>query len=149
MKVNKEELLSKCIQLVDDKLDNIQQAINGYQYDLNSETKSSAGDKHETGRAMLQLEMEKLGKQYQTVLVQKNTLRKIEIFYKSKAQIGSLVVANGYYYFLATSIGQVKVDDKNIMVISINSPIGKLLLEKQIQDSFVFNGKNVQVQEVL
>ena len=30
---------------------------------LESEQKSSAGDKHETGRAMVQLEQEKLGKQ--------------------------------------------------------------------------------------
>ena len=30
---------------------------------LESESKSSAGDKHETGRAMIQLEREKLGEQ--------------------------------------------------------------------------------------
>ena len=30
---------------------------------LESESKSSAGDKHETGRAMVQLEREKLGEQ--------------------------------------------------------------------------------------
>ena len=30
---------------------------------LTSESKSSAGDKHETGRAMIQLEREKLGNQ--------------------------------------------------------------------------------------
>ncbi|MGY5355474.1 3-oxoacyl-ACP synthase [Wenyingzhuangia sp. IMCC45467] len=148
MKVNKEELLTKCIQIIDEKLENIQQAINGYQQDLNSETKSSAGDKHETGRAMLQLEMEKLGQQYQTVLSQKNSLRKIETSSKTKAQIGSLVVANGGYYFLATSVGQVKYIDKTFMVISINSPIGALLLGKQKDDCFVFNGKQLKIEEI-
>ncbi|MDO3693847.1 3-oxoacyl-ACP synthase [Wenyingzhuangia sp. chi5] len=149
MKVNKEELLTKCIRIIDEKLENIQQAINGYQQDLNSETKSSAGDKHETGRAMLQLEMEKLGQQYQTVLSQKNSLRKIETSAKNKAQIGSLVVANGGYYFLATSIGQVKYEGKTFMVISINSPIGQLLLGKQKDDCFTFNGKQLKIDEVL
>ncbi|GGF62589.1 hypothetical protein [Wenyingzhuangia marina] len=148
MKVNKEELLKRCVQLIDDKLENIQQAINGYQQDLNSETKSSAGDKHETGRAMLQLEMEKLGQQYQTVLSQKNMLRKIEISPKTKAQIGSLVLANGFYYFLASSIGQVKYEEKTFMVISINSPIGQLLIGKQKDDCFVFNGKQLKIDEV-
>ena len=148
MKVNKEELLKRCVQLIDDKLENIQQAINSYQQDLNSETKSSAGDKHETGRAMLQLEMEKLGQQYQTVLSQKNMLRKIETSPKTKAQIGSLVVANGVYYFLASSIGQVKYEEKTFMVISINSPIGQLLIGKQKDDCFVFNGKQLKIDEV-
>ena len=149
MKVNKEGLLKRCVQLIDDKLENIQQAINGYQQDLNSETKSSAGDKHETGRAMLQLEMEKLGQQYQTVLSQKNMLRKIEISPKTKAQIGSLVLANGFYYFLASSIGQVKYEEKTFMVISINSPIGQLLIGKQKDDCFVFNGNQLKIDEVL
>ncbi|MDO6425302.1 hypothetical protein, partial [Saccharophagus degradans] len=78
--------------------------IQDYQEDLNSETKSSAGDKHETGRAMLQLEMEKLGQQYQTVLTQKNVLQKIDVSVKKKAQVGSLVgTTSGLNYFLATS----------------------------------------------
>lgn len=148
MIVDKDGLLKRCIFLIDGKLENIQQAINGYQQDLNSETKSSAGDKHETGRAMLQLEMEKLGQQYQTVLSQKNSLCKIETSPKNQAQIGSLVVANGVYYFLATSIGQVKYEEKTFMVISINSPIGQLLLGKQKDDCFAFNGKKLKIEEI-
>ncbi|ANW94783.1 hypothetical protein AXE80_00065 [Wenyingzhuangia fucanilytica] len=148
MKVNKEELLTKCIQIIDEKLENIQQAINGYQQDLNSETKSSAGDKHETGRAMLQLEMEKLGQQYQTVLSQKDILRKIDVSYKEKVQLGSLVLANGFYYFLASSVGQVKFNNKIIMVVSVNSPIGQILLGKQQEDVFAFNGKQFKIEEI-
>ena len=44
----------------------LQNAINRAQESLDSESKSSAGDKHETGRAMAQLEMEKLGGQYES-----------------------------------------------------------------------------------
>lgn len=147
--MDKEKLLHKCVVLINDKLENIQQAIQGYQEDLNSEIKSSAGDKHETGRAMLQLEMEKLGKQYQTVLLQKESLQKIDTSSKTKVQIGSLVKANGFYYFLAASVGQVKIEDKIVMVISIHSPIGQLLLGKQESDAFVFNGKTFNISEVI
>lgn len=147
--IEKKELLDVCVRIIDDKLESIQQAINGYQQDLNSETKSSAGDKHETGRAMLQLEMEKLGQQYQTILSQKDTLRKIDVSPKTKAQIGSLVIANGFSYFLASSIGQVKIDEKTIMVVSINSPIGQLLLGKQKGDYFVLNSKKIMIEEIL
>ena len=147
--IEKKELLDVCVRIIDDKLESIQQAINGYQQDLNSETKSSAGDKHETGRAMLQLEMEKLGQQYQTILSQKDTLRKIDVSPKTKAQIGSLVIANGFSYFLASSIGQVKIDEKTITVVSINSPIGQLLLGKQKGDYFVLNSKKIMIEEIL
>ena len=144
----KQELFSQCQYFVSERLNRIQQTLSNIQDSLANETKSSAGDKHETGRAMLQLEMEKLGQQYQTVLSQKDTLRKIDISLKNKVQIGSLVFANGFYYFLATSIGQVKIQNTIIMVLSINSPIGTLLLGKNRDDSFVFNGKTVKIESV-
>ena len=59
----KQELFGQCQNFVNSKLDTIRQTINELQQALNSETKSSAGDKHETGRAMIQLEREKMGRQ--------------------------------------------------------------------------------------
>lgn len=147
--MDKEALYSTCVKLIEVKLTGIQNALDGYKKDLLSESKSSAGDKHETGRAMLQLEMEKLGQQYQTVLTQKQALQKIDMSPKQKAQIGSLVVANGFSYFLATSIGQVKLQEKTIMVISANSPIGKELLGKQKGEVFSFNGKSINIEEIV
>ncbi len=147
--MNKEKLLEGCINVIDGKLETIQKAIDGYKQDLLSESKSSAGDKHETGRAMLQLEMEKLGQQYQTVLVQKHALQKIDIAPKEIIQIGALVLANGVCYFLATSIGQVTVEEKTVMVVSANSPIGKQLLGKQKGDALVFNGTKISIDEVM
>lgn len=150
MKVSKQEILQECIRLIDGKLQQIQNAIQDYQEDLNSETKSSAGDKHETGRAMLQLEMEKLGQQYQTVLTQKNVLQKIDVSVKKKVQVGSLVgTTSGLNYFLATSVGQIVVAEKSIMVVSINSPIGKLILGKQKGAIFVFNSRENEISFVM
>ncbi len=147
--MDKEKIKLACLKVVQKKLDDIQAAIDGYKVDLLSESKSSAGDKHETGRAILQLEMEKLGQQYQTVLAKKTTLSKIEFSNSEIARIGSLVVANGNYYFLATSIGQVVYNNKTVMVISVNSPIGKLLLGKKEDDSFLFNAKQLSITKVL
>ena len=55
----KQKLFNACKEFVQDKLSTIEKTIQSNKSALNSETKSSAGDKHETGRAMLQLEMEK------------------------------------------------------------------------------------------
>jgi len=147
--MNKRLLLNTCKLIVKNKLNNIQQSINGYQEDLNSETKSSAGDKHETGRAMLQLEMEKLGQQYQHLVNQKNRLDKIELHKREKTQVGSLIIANKKHYFLAESIGQVNINGVLVMVISINAPIGKLLLGKQKKDSFIFNQQTITIDSIL
>ncbi|NJB81448.1 3-oxoacyl-ACP synthase [Wenyingzhuangia aestuarii] len=147
--MDKQKLVELCLSIVNKKLAVIQQAIDGYKVDLLSESKSSAGDKHETGRAMLQLEMEKLGQQYQTVLVQKEGLAKINSSETTKARVGSLVMLNGIYYFIASSIGQINYEEKTIMVVSVNSPIGRLLLGKEKGMVLLFNGKQLKVEEVL
>ena len=79
--------------------------------DLNSETKSSAGDKHETGRAMLQLEMEKAGKQWVEVQQTQVLLSKVSIQpTKGPVRLGSLVHTSNGVFFLAVSIGKLDID---------------------------------------
>jgi len=63
----KENLYQQCVLTVENRFKTIQEIISSHQKSLNSETKSSAGDKHETGRAMLQLEMEKAGQQLASI----------------------------------------------------------------------------------
>ena len=72
----KETLFQQCEDFVNTRLQTIQTTISSHQKALSSETKSSAGDKNETGRAMLQLEMEKAGQQLaavQQILVKINS----------------------------------------------------------------------------
>ncbi|MWD30855.1 3-oxoacyl-ACP synthase, partial [Aquicoccus sp. SCR17] len=59
----KEQLLKFCWDYVDTRTERLKKSAAALQESLNSETKSSAGDKHETGRAMVQLEQEKLAQQ--------------------------------------------------------------------------------------
>ena len=59
----KKQLFSECQNFVNSKLEAIHRTIEGLQNSLTSETKSTAGDKHETGRAMAQLEQEKIEKE--------------------------------------------------------------------------------------
>lgn len=147
--MNKEHLKSICLKTINIKLNKLQKAIESYQNDLLSETKSSAGDKHETGRAMLQLEMEKLGQQYQNILLQKEQVEKINSSsVQEKVSLGSVVATNLGVYFIATSIGVISLDNTKVMVISLNSPIGSLLLGKEKGVSFVLNSKKIEIQKV-
>jgi len=127
----KQQLYSYCQEFVNQKLKTIQKTILSNKEALNSETKSSAGDKHETGRAMLQLEMEKAGQQLKVVQQMQTQLSKIDVNSKNSIGcLGSLIATNSNNYYLAISIGKVTIDSKDYFVISPNSPIGKLLLGK-------------------
>ena len=145
----KQGLLKLCKEFVNKRLQTVEAIISSNQKALQSETKSSAGDKHETGRAMLQLEMEKAGQQLQGVLQMKETLSKIDLTKKSKiTHLGSLVKTNQGTYFLSVSAGQLIVDREHYLAISVSSPIGKLLLGKQEKEIVVFNGKTIKIYEL-
>ena len=145
----KEELYSQCKSFVDNRLQTVQEIISSNQKALQSETKSSAGDKHETGRAMLQLEMEKAGQQLSGISLMKEILDKIDISKKSNvSRLGSLIITEKANYFLSISAGQLVVANTNFFAISVSSPIGKLLLGKQEKEAFIFNGKSIVINEI-
>lgn len=145
----KEKLLQACKNIVEQRLQNIEKTITSHQNSLNAETKSSAGDKHETGRAMLQLEMEKAGKQLQSIQEIQETLSKIDSNVSSKIVcLGSIIQTDSGNYFLSSSIGQIQLEKEVYFAISTASPIGKLLLGKQIGESVKFNEKTIKIQFV-
>ena len=86
----KQHLYNHCLKFVNTRFQTIQKTINEIQESLTSETKSSAGNKHETGRAMLQLEREKAGNQLAEVQKTKAMLSKIDVE-KSSDVIGKYV----------------------------------------------------------
>lgn len=117
---------------------------------LDSEGKSSAGDKHETGRAMIQLEREKLAQQRERNDQDLKTLGSL----KNRATIaqiapGALVHTSLASYFLAVPADAFYHQQKNIYCISPQSPIGQLLLGKKPGDSFSFKGNEIKVLEVI
>jgi len=137
----KKVLYQACLDFVNKRLKTITQVMDANKTALVSESKSSAGDKHETGRAMLQLEMEKAGRQLESVRAMQEVLSKIKLSKKSEyAGLGSLVITDKATYFLAVSLGVVTIADSDYVVISLKSPIGKQLLGKRVGDILAFNG---------
>mgnify|MGYP005990738463 CR=1 FL=1 len=145
----KEALFKQCELFVNKRLQTVDDIISSNQKALQSETKSSAGDKHETGRAMLQLEMEKAGQQLAGIHQMKEVLAKIDVSKKSTiAHLGSVIETSSANYFLSISAGQIIVDGKIYFAISVSSPIGKLLLGKKTSDQIVFNNKKSIIKRI-
>lgn len=137
----KEAAYHHCKEFVRVRLDRLKKQIGEIEEALTQETKSSAGDKHETGRAMLQLEREKLGSQLAQCEKMHEVLHRIKPSSMNKVVgMGALVETDGPGYYIAISAGHFEYRNTLIYCISPATPIGKLLLRKSVGDTFSFNG---------
>ncbi|WP_299883150.1 3-oxoacyl-ACP synthase [uncultured Lacinutrix sp.] len=146
----KEELYNQCLVFIDNRLITVQNTMQEIQESLLSETKSSAGDKHETGRAMLQLEREKAGNQLAEINKTKANLVKINIETTSqKIHLGSIVYTTQANYFIAISAGILTVKNEVFYAISPSTPIAQLLLSKTKGDKITFRTNNFSITKVI
>ena len=146
----KKQLHAKCCEIAAQKVNELNTIIQEAQDAANKETKSSAGDKHETGRAMAQLETEKLTKQLSEALKVEQTLTQINPNTKhQKVSLGSLITTNNGTFYIATGLGKIELNDLVVFAISSASPIGKLLIGLKTKESFSFNGRCYSVNELI
>ncbi|RIV53185.1 3-oxoacyl-ACP synthase [Flagellimonas taeanensis] len=145
----KEQLLKFCWDYVGEKTQRLKSSNADLQESLDSETKNSTGDKHETGRAMVQLEQEKLAQQFMELEKTKNILQRVDVRKKSETiGLGSLARTSTADYFIAISAGAFKQEGKPIYCISQEAPIAQLLMGKKKGETFVFNSNSLTVLEV-
>jgi len=105
----------------------------------NNDTKSSMGDKYETGREMLQQEINQLQKQLNEINNQLLVLKKVTSQAKNTAALGALIKTEKAIFFIATSMGEITFEDQKIYVISEQSPLAIALLGKSSGDNFYVN----------
>ena len=145
----KSQILKQIHDLLDNKINEAKKNVGQLKESRNTETKSSAGDKYETGRVMMQFELEKNEVQLGKFLKLKNDLQQIEFSQKQVfAELGSLVVTNQGNYFLSVGIGKVDVENTTYYVLSPASPIGKLLYGRKEGENFTFNNKKFVIKSV-
>jgi transcription elongation GreA/GreB family factor len=146
----KVELHSLCLNYVEQRIETAQKAISIAQASANEETKSSAGDKYETGRAMAQLEIEKNSAQLADALKLKATLSQIKPNqHTATAQLGSIVITSQGNFYLSISAGQLNVNGTEYFAISPVSPIGTRLMGIKKNEQFIFNNKSYQVIDLV
>ncbi|MDX1758517.1 MAG: 3-oxoacyl-ACP synthase [Arenibacter algicola] len=145
----KQQLYGFCKSFIENRLVRINSSIDSLQEALTSETKSSAGDKHETGRAMIQLEREKLGNQLAEAQLLQELFNKIPLqASSSQVGLGSLVLTDQQNYYMGISAGEMKIDGVSYFAIAPNTPIGKLLLAKVVDDVVVFNSRKIVIRQI-
>lgn len=145
----KEALIQHCIDFIEEQINHVQTAINSAKESAQNESKSSAGDKHETGKSLMQLEQENNAQHLNKMLNLKRVIPLLKSYENgNEISIGSLVNTSQGLYYLALGIGVAKVMDSTVFVISPTSPIGKILQDKSVGDEVQFNGKSIQITSV-
>jgi hypothetical protein len=145
----KQQLYSHCIEYVRSRSAIAEEAIRGAQASANEETKSSAGDKYETGRAMAQLEIEKNTAQLAEARKLLKAMEQIRDTPSLVVKPGSLVITNYGNFYLSISAGQVVIDKQTYFAVSPASPIGQKMVGLGKKSSFILNGKTFDILEVL
>ena len=135
----KQSIKSEILNQLELKIQEITDAIKSAEISRDADSKSSAGDKHETSRAKIQTEIDQLSKQLFNAQKQKNDLLNIDTYHtNSVANVGSLVETNKGYFYISIGWGRIQMQNENYFVISLGSPIGMLLKNKKKGDSFQF-----------
>jgi hypothetical protein len=145
----KEKVHQACVEYLEDKIKHVRSAIKEIQVASFEETKSSVGDKYETGRAMAQLELEKYAAQLHEFQKQLDVVNGIKLLSNPTISgLGSLIRTDLGNFYLSVSVGPFEIDSQICYGVSAASPIGKTLKELKLGDTFQLRNKQAKILSI-
>ncbi len=145
----KHQLLNKCKEYIDLRIATAKQSMDNAQQAANQEEKSSAGDKYETGRTMMQIERDFAAQQLNEALKLRAILDHISPDPRlEKVSLGSLVTADSKKIFISIGIGKLNVNGTEFLIVAPTSPLGKVLAGLKVNDKFTFNKELLTILEI-
>ena len=131
----KQKIYNCCKLKTDERINELQQILADLKESGTNETKSTAGDKHETALAMLQIEQANTRAQLEDVLQKKAALEKINPALSVKQIVnGCLVKTDRGYLFVSVALGKITVGGIDVIVLSPQSPLGAKLMGLGVGD---------------
>jgi hypothetical protein len=128
------------ITLTNTKIASLQSTLDDLTIASQNESKSTAGDKHETALAMLQIEQVQVQNQLDDFIAQKNVLDRLDITLVNDTIIpGSLIKTNRGYFYLSVAAGKIVVDGITIFAMSTKSPLGSKMQGVKVGDRIAQN----------
>ena len=143
------KIIEKIKKEIEGKIVDVKSNYENTRESRNADTKSSAGDKYETGREMIQIEMNKLQallSQYQSQL---NLMASLDSKPHELVKNGSLVKTNQGYFFIGLGLGKMQIETIEFFSISMDSPLGLQLKSKVKNDFYELAGKKYQVLDIV
>lgn len=145
----KQEVYQACCRLLEEKMKHVQQVLTDLHQSAANETKSTAGDKHETALAILQLEQENKRRQLAELQQQQSILNKIDPAITNRViSNGALVKTDAGYFFISVALGKMIIGDTPLFALSLSSPLGQALAGHCPSDRIGLNGKYYTILNV-
>lgn len=149
MPPEKSVVIEAALKIVQQKIARIKAELDDLSQSNAQNTKSTAGDKHDTERAMTHLEIEKLSHQLEQEKSILHDLEKINPTAQLKViGSGSLVETSRGYFLIGAACGNVLVDDVAVFCISNHSPLAIQLIGKSMGDSVEVNSNNYSILSI-
>lgn len=150
MILNSQLIKDTCLNHLLDKQHLLNEALLQLKEAAANETKSTAGDKHEVAKALLQSEQEKLGQQFQLIALQIHALQKINCTLNAATvSIGSLIETTMGYFFVGAALGKLNIGTYSITTLSVAAPLAQKLIGLKVNDSCRLNAQIYRVTKIL
>ncbi|MBK8611041.1 MAG: GreA/GreB family elongation factor [Chitinophagaceae bacterium] len=145
----KQKIFKHFQQLIDGKAAVLQKVLDDLKESGANETKSTAGDKHETALAMIQIEQANTRAQLQELLLQKEVLEKIDPAISASVVLrGSLVKSGTHYFFISTALGKAVINKQTVFALSPESPLGQKLMGLKTGDRVSVNNLDYLIESI-
>lgn len=124
----KQKVHDHYLKIINEKIKALQKVLDELKESGANETKSTAGDKHETALAILQIEQANTRGQLNILLDQLAIFNKINPAINTETiVVGSLIKTNHAYLFLSIALGKALIDNVAVVALSAQSPLGSKL----------------------
>jgi len=145
----KQKIHSHYLQLANEKVTQLQLVLDDLKESGSNETKSTAGDKHETALAMLQIEQEQKRNQLKEAQLQLVELEKINPAIVAESIVkGSLIKTNKGYLLMSVALGKAMVDSVTVTALSPQSPLGGQLMGLRVGATATFNNHQYVIESI-
>jgi hypothetical protein len=143
----KDKLYQLCADFIEQRIHTAETALLQAQEASNDDTKSSAGDKFETTREMMQQDITRNKSLLMDAKQNLQVLHSIQDVPVSETiRNGSLVYTSNGVFYISISAGQLNLEGETYFAISAASPVGKLMTGKKVNELFSFNQKEYQIK---
>jgi hypothetical protein len=131
------------------RISTAKEAMSQAQEAANSEEKSSAGDKYETGRAMGHLQKDMHARQLAESVKELAALQAIPIdALCPDGRPGALLRGDDIAFFISAGLGKQTIEGRSVVFLSPLAPLAAMLHGKKAGDKVPFNKTAVCIREV-
>ena len=145
----KQDLLQVCIDYVNKRINNYKLEMDIIKDSIENNDKSNDDD-DDAGNGKLLNDLEKNSQHLNEALKMLEVLKLINPKIQNEsAVLGSIVYTQSNVFFLSVSVGKIDLENSNYFAISLQSPIGALLMNKKKGDQIMFNGTNYTITNII